>query len=185
MASGFSDPVEDRAYWGEGGLMNRWSDRTIEEKALLNPAFCASLIWSFASAGCLDDKRALTFAEAYLVLPIILPRNSREALPRSKRTSLAVWLESNPSFQATLNSRVKSMIPYTKDALIFGGSRQFFSISAGAVCANMNWKRLANSTFRQSTIETQECFKKAAFLGDWFIESGAENTVMALLGVRP
>jgi hypothetical protein len=165
--------------------MTAWVDRTIEERALLNPAFCALLIWHFASSGEVHDKRALTFAETYLVLPIILPRNSREAMPRSTRTSLAVWMDENPTFQTTLAVRSRAMVSFTKEALLFGGRRQFLEISVDTVRARAEWKRVANSILRKSSPETQACFKKAAFLGDWFLETGAANTVMALLGVRP
>lgn len=165
--------------------MTAWADRTIEERVLLNPAFCASLIWHFASAGNVQGQRALTFAETYMVLPIVLPKISREALPRSTRTSLAAWLDENPSFQATLAVRTRTMVPFTKDALIFGGTRQLLQVSTEAVRANMELKRRASSALRQSSAETQACLKKAAFLGTWFIETGAANTVMALLGVRP
>lgn len=165
--------------------MTAWVDRSIEERALLNPAFCASLIWHFAVAGGGQSQRALTFAETYLVLPVVLPKSWREALPRSTRTSLAAWLDENPSFQATLAFRTRAMVPFTKDALIFGGTRHLLQVSAEAVRANQEWKRRATSVFRRSSSETQACLKKAAFLGSWFIETGEANTVMALLGVRP
>lgn len=164
--------------------MTAWIDRTIEERSLLNPAFCTSLIWHFASAVG-HGQRALTFAETYLVLPMILPKNSREALPRSTRTSLATWIDENSSFQATLAVRSRAMVPFTKEALIFGGTRRFLQISTDAVHASVEWKRSATSTFRQSSPETQDCLKKATFLGKWFLETGTANTVMALLGVRP
>lgn len=165
--------------------MNAWRDRTVEERALLNPAFCASLIWHFAAAGNIQQKRALTFAESFLVLPIVLPKNSRESLPRNLRTSLAAWLDENPSFQATLANRCRTMIPFTKDALLFGGTREFLTVATEAIHANEQWKRGINAVGRRSSAETQACFKKAAFLGSWFIETGAANTVLALLGVRP
>lgn len=165
--------------------MTTWIDRTIEERALLNPAFCASLIWQFATAADEPGRRALTLAESYLVLPIVLPRNSREVLPRSTRTSLAAWIAENPSFQATLAVRSRAMVPFTKEALIFGGTRKFLNVSIDAVRASEEWKRNVISTFRQSSLETQACLKKATFLGDWFIETGTANTVMALMGVRP
>lgn len=165
--------------------MTAWIDRTIEERALMNPAFCASLIWHFALARNAKNQRALTFAESFLVLPIVLPKNSRESLPRSTRTSLPAWLDENPSFQATLATRSRIMIPFTKDALIFGGTRQFLTVSTEAVHANEEWTRRAGSALRRSSAETQACLKKAAFLGSWFVETGASNTVLALLGVRP
>ncbi|MBA5605380.1 hypothetical protein H3H36_08405 [Duganella sp. FT3S] len=165
--------------------MTMWANRSIEERALLNPAFCASLIWHFAATGEVAGNRPLTLAEAFLVLPIILPKYSREALPRTYRTSLATWIDENPSFQATLAVRARAMVPYTKEALIFGGTRQFIQVSIEAVSANANWKRQTGRASRQSSPETQACLKKAAFLGNWFLETGASNTVLALLGVRP
>jgi hypothetical protein len=165
--------------------MTAWSERTMEERALLNPAFCASLLWHFARAGGTDGRRPLTFAESYLVLPIVLPKASRDALPRSTRTSLATWLDDYPAFQATLAARSRAMVPFTKDALLFGGTRQLIQLSDGVVHANAQSSRLAGATLRRSSPETQTCFKKAAFLGIWFVETGPANTVMALLGVRP
>ena len=165
--------------------MTLWTDRTIEERMLLNPAFCALLIWHFAASNNVHNQRPLTFIESFLVLPIILPKKSRELLPRSTRTSLAAWLDENPSFQATLTTRSKIMIPFTKDALIFGGTRQLLTVSADVVLANEEWARRASASMRRSSAETQACFKKAAFLGSWFLETGTANTVLALLGVRP
>lgn len=165
--------------------MTDWKYRTIEERALLNPAFCASLIWHFSAAGGGQQKRALTFTESFLVLPIVLPKNSRESLPRSTRTSLATWLDANPSFQATLATRCKAMAPFTKDALLFGGTRQLFYVSTEAIQANNEWKRRASAAMRKSSAETQSCLKKSAFLGSWFIETGSDNSVLALLGIRP
>lgn len=164
--------------------MSAWVGRSAEEKALLNPAFCTSLLWHFASSGG-EGRRELTFAETYLVLPFVLPKNSREALPRNTRTSLAVWLDQNPLFHTAFAIRARAMTPFTQEALMFGGMRQVFLVSAEAVIANKEWKDRTNLAFRRSSPETQACLKKAAFLGSWFTEAGSASTVMALLGVRP
>lgn len=165
--------------------MMRWAERTLEERVLLNPAFCASLLWHFAAAGGKNGLRSLTLAESFLVLPIVLPRVTREALPRSTRTSLAVWLDENSSFQATLAVRAKALMPFSRDALIFGGTRQFIRLSHDLVHADLSWRRRASAAARQASEETQACAKRAAFLGAWFAESGSASTVMALIGVRP
>jgi hypothetical protein len=165
--------------------MTTWANRALEERVLLNPAFCASLLWHFASKGEEEGNRALTLTEAFLVLPIVLPRSSREALPRSTRTSLPTWLDENPSFQATLAIRARAMVPFTRDALIFGGSRQLLQLSSDAIRANDSWRRKTSSVLRHSSAETQACLRKAAFLGTWFCDTGPANTVMALMGVRP
>lgn len=165
--------------------MIRWAERTLEERTLLNPAFCAMLIWNFAAKGNEEGRRLLTLPESFLVLPIVLPRATREALPRTTRTSLAVWLDENPSFQSTLAVRAKSLAPFTRDAIIFGGVRKLIYLSQNNICADLSARGRSNAATRESSDETKACVKRAAFLGAWLAESGNAHTVMALMGVRP
>lgn len=165
--------------------MTRWSNGTLEERALLNPAFCANLIWHFAAASAEDERRPMTFAESFLVLPTVLHRSTREALPRSTRTSLSVWLNENPTWQASVAARTKLLVPFTKDALIFGGSRGFIRLDGEFVSADLSWRRRVNAGLRASTGEVRECAKKATFIGAWFSEAGNSTTVLSLIGVRP
>lgn len=165
--------------------MTRWSDGTLEERVLLNPAFCANLLWHFAAAGSEEGNRQMTFVESFLVLPIVLHRSTREALPRSTRTSLSVWLDENPSRQAIVAARAKALVPFTKDAFLFGGLRQFIRLENDVVFADMTWRRRVNASLRLSTSEAQVCAKKANFIGSWFSGAGNATTVMALIGVRP
>lgn len=165
--------------------MTAWVDRSIEEKALLNPAFCAWLIWNFAIAGEMRGQRLLTLAEAYLVIPIVLSKGSRESLPRSTRTSLAAWLDNNPVFQTTVAARTRAMASYTKEALIFGGVQNIFHVSIESITPNIVEVRRRNTVLRQLSPDTVVCLQKASFLGSWFVETGSANTVMALIGVQP
>lgn len=165
--------------------MSRWSDGSLEERVLLNPAFCANLIWHFAATGSEAGRRPMTFAESFLVLPMVLHRATRDALPRSTRTSLGVWLDGNPAWQANITARAKVLVPFTRDALLFAGTRQFISLENEAVAADLTWRRRVNAALRESTEEAQMCAKKATFIGAWFSEAGDAATVMSLIGVRP
>lgn len=127
----------------------------------------------------------MTFAESFLVLPIVLHRSTRESLPLSTRTSLSVWLDENPSWQANIAVRARTLMPFTKDALLFGGMRGFVSIENNVVSADLSWRRRVNAALRLSTSEVQTCAKKAGFIGKWFSEAGDSTTVLALIGVRP
>ena len=165
--------------------MTSWSEGTLEERVLLNPAFCAHILWHFASAGNEEGCRPLTFVESFLVLPMVLHRSTRDSLPRSTRTSLSVWMDENPSSRANVATRAKALAPYTRNALVFGGSRKFIHIKSGVIAADGLWKRQVNASLREATEEVRTCAKRAKFVGAWFSDSGTATTVMALMGVRP
>jgi hypothetical protein len=165
--------------------MSRWSEGTLEERALLNPAFCANLLWHFAATSDDPARRQMTFVESFLLLPMVLHRATRDALPRTTRTSLGVWLDDNPSWQASVATRTKVLVPYTKDALLFAGEHQFLRLQDGLLTAESSWRRRVNAALRESTHEVRLCAKRAAFVGAWFAESGDAATVLSLVGVRP
>ena len=72
--------------------MMPWGDRSHEERTLLNPAFCAMLLW-WAFRGCANVREeGMSFEEAFLVLPMVAQSNVRDVLPNNTRTSLPVWL---------------------------------------------------------------------------------------------
>lgn len=165
--------------------MSRWSEGTLEERVLLNPAFCANLLWHFAATSDAPERRPMTFAESFLLLPMVLHRATRDALPRTTRTSLGVWLEENPGWQASVAARAKILVPYTKDALLFAGARRFLQLQDGMLTSDLSWRRRVNAALRESTDEVRLCAKRATFVGTWFSEAGDAPTVMSLIGVRP
>lgn len=165
--------------------MSRWSDGTLEERVLLNPAFCANLLWHFAVTSDEAERRPMTFAESFLLLPMVLHRATRDSLPRTTRSSLGVWLDENPSWQASFATRAKVLVPYTRDALLFAGARRFLRLQEGMLTADLSWRRRVNAALRESTDEVRLCAKRAAFIGAWFSEAGDAATVMSLIGVRP
>jgi len=157
-----------------------FDDRCREERTLLNPGFCANLIWHAATGG----RAALSFEESFLVLPMVLHRATREALPRSTRTSLAVWLEENPLSRSRIAKRARALGPFTKEALMLGGVHGLYGFQSGKLVPSPSWRRKVNRALGESA-EVSECAKKAMFVGKWFAEVGSAATVMALIGVRP
>jgi len=73
--------------------MKPWTERTREEAHLLNPPFCCVTIAS-ACAGYSESRdEPLPFALVFMVLPIVLHKQTRESLPRTTRTSVPAWLQ--------------------------------------------------------------------------------------------
>lgn len=165
--------------------MTAWADRSHEERALLNPGFCANLLWHAARGYATESDVALSFEESFLVLPFVLHRETRETLPRSGRTSLAVWLDENPLARGRVASRARLLVPFTKEALTFGGVHGLIRLDGGRLRAEPTWQQAVNRTIKVSSDEVKGCANRAAFMGKWFAQAGSAATVLALIGVRP
>lgn len=165
--------------------MTSWSQRSREERSLLNPSFCANLLWHAARGHAGVGNGSLSFEEAFLVLPFVLHRETRETLPRVTRTSLAVWLDDNPLSRGRIVGRAQLLVTFTKEGLIFGGQHGVIRIEGGRIYAEEAWKRIINHSLKTSSDEVRECAKRAEFLGKWFAQTGSTPTVLALIGVRP
>jgi len=165
--------------------MTAWNDRSREERTLLNPGYCANLLWHATRGHASFAGAALAFEEAFLVLPLVLHRRTREELPRDTRTSLATWLEGDALARGRIASRAQLLAEFTKEALVFGGVHGFLSIIGGQVLGADPWRKAVRKSLRGSSDEVRETAKKAEFVGRWFAHAGAAATVLALIGVRP
>lgn len=94
--------------------MTQWHERSGEERTLLNLAFCSLLLWYAARGYVSINQDGLSFEEAFLILPMVLHRTTREALPRDTRTSLAAWIHDNPFAQERIATRAKLLVTFTK-----------------------------------------------------------------------
>lgn len=165
--------------------MTPWTSRAPEERTLFNPSFFSLLFWHAATGHMAEGGVRLSFATSFLVLPLVLHRETRESLPRSVTTSVPVWLGENPLVRTRLAERARILAPYTKEALMFGGVRGFLTISADAVSAEQAWELKVRAELKKSSDEVRSCAKSAVFLGRWFSRAGSPMTLMALMGVRP
>ena len=82
--------------------MTAWQDRTIEQRNLLNPAFCAVAVWHLARGYSTEatalgtDQQALPFELAFVGASLVLRGQTREQLPRTITSSLATWVHDHP-----------------------------------------------------------------------------------------
>jgi len=163
----------------------QWSSLPEEVRALLSPSFCAVMIWQAAVGYRSESPDDLPFNCAFLVLPLVLHRETREALPRSTVTSLAVWIEDNPLLRALLPHYARELATFSREAILFGGRHGLLTPSPSSVGASTGMARRVATVLRQTSEEVQQCTKKAEFVGKWFAKAGDAFTVMTVLGVRP
>ena len=165
--------------------MIAWETRSREERTLLNPAFCASLLWHAAKGHESSNREPLTIEEAFLVLPLVLPTATRGSLPATLKTSLPVWIENNPIEHRRIASRCQALVPFARTALTFGGMHGFLRFDGSLLVAAAERSKSVRQVIQKTSTEVRTCAAKAEFVGKWFANAGNATTIFALMGVRP
>jgi hypothetical protein len=168
--------------------MTAWHERAHEERHLINPAFCSVLLWH-AGKGSSENtnlpRSSLSFTEAFLILPLVLHQKTRNSLPSRISSSLPVWINDNPLVVESLPERARSLVPYTKEAIVFGGTGGLFRFEGDEMLITVQREPDIRAMVLRTSKEVQQCMKKAHFLGKWFTHTGTPETIFTLLGVRP
>lgn len=162
--------------------MNNWSHRSKEIAYLLNPAFCGRIIYTTIKQYNSDTKKSMPFPLVYLILPLVLHKNTREKI--SSRTKLLVWVQQNPELLINYAQRAKELVMITNEALEF-------LLQTGVILLNEEaeleispeTKGLSKNKFVDS--EIKECLTKSEHVGRWFANTGKVETIFIGLGVRP
>lgn len=155
-----------------------------ESAALLNPAFGAYVLAHCAaaySAASTSSEQVLPWPTAFLVLPLVLPPDSRRALPRDIRTSLAGWISEQPMVRAAFPQRAPALRGYTQDSIRFGVRHGALTLTRGGVQA---MRKPATPRPRDHGDEAATCVRAATLVGRWLAATDPA-TVFTLLGVRP
>jgi hypothetical protein len=143
------------------------------------------LLWHSALGYAAESKAVMAIELSFLVLPFVLHRETRESLPSNIKSSLPTWLAEHPLVRTRLGERAFALRPFTREALLFGGSHGLLSLSAEGVHGNAELRKRVTADLKPTSDEVRACAKHAEFLGRWLERAGDKETVMALLGVRP
>ena len=159
----------------------KWDERPRIIGNLLNPAFCAEVIRVSTKAYSEDGRRPMPYALVFLVLAFTLHRTTREALPSSVRTHFYAWLASNPQIKIDIGDRIKSLVPFTKEALIFLASRRLivFDQNGGIETLRFTERRA------QQNDEIGLILKKAKLFGRLLARAGTVTSIYSILGIKP
>ena len=112
--------------------MKPWAERPTELAYLFNPAYCGLLLREAIDGYNAEKPEGMFFPLAFLVLPVVLHRHTRELLPRGITTALQPWLQEHPQVHVTMveqpgNSRPlhsrSPVIPWNTRSSDFLGER--------------------------------------------------------------
>jgi Family of unknown function (DUF6521) len=163
--------------------LEKWQDRPIEEANLFNPAFLCALV--------LRDYRKAQVDGAPMTVVVIamtatLHRASRERLPNRTVTSLYEWLLDNEDVLIGFANRAKNIVPYIKEAILFGMATETLAVGGGHNLLLGAKKATFPKPFVDTTTaEMKAIIDRAKFMGRWLSNSGSESSVVSAWGVKP
>lgn len=170
--------------------MTAWQDRTIEQRNLLNPAFCAVAVWHLARGYATEattlgtGQQALPFELAFVGASLILRGQTREQLPRAITSSLATWVHDHPLERSAVAKGVVVLRQTVREALLFGAQHQLLTLDGRWIAASDSRAKKIKTYLGASSTEVRDCMRQAMFVGRWLCKSGSPPTVLALLGVQ-
>lgn len=162
-----------------------WKERPRDEASLFNPAFLGAMLAQVAYGHDKESGVGLPWTLGFIALPAVLHRETREALPRSVGTSMAVWTRHHPLLVDTLPARSRLLRPRVGEALLFGLAHGLLVQDDGRLVTGVRRRRRASDPWRDPTDDFRECASKATFFGRWCARSGMPATIYALWGARP
>ena len=135
---------------------------------------------------CKKSNQHFPFALGFLVLPIVLHRGTRSALPGSTITSLLPWIQGHREQLVNFAQRVQSLRSITREAILFGTQNETLGLTeSGAIAVGAMRQGPTDRRTGLFTDEARECVYRAGFLGRWFAAAGTTAAIYAAWGVTP
>lgn len=160
-----------------------WETRPIEVANLLNPAFIAVLLRYSILGYQSVMPDGIPFALPFLVLPLVLHKSTRDALPRTARTTLHSWTISQPGVQVGYYERTRQLVPFVKEGMVYGLISGLFIVTEGGNL--LVTQKITGRTLPWTDgSEPGACRKKAEFVGKWFARAGNVDTIFSIFGVQ-
>lgn len=94
--------------------------RSPEASALLNPVLSSELILTACYWRRREDDQGVPWPALFLVLPIALHPETRDAMPRDTRITLAKWAVRHDTLVADLEARANAMADATRRGIRHG-----------------------------------------------------------------
>lgn len=161
--------------------MTTWQARSSAVAAMLNPALLASVTGAATEEYVRAGNDAMPWPLAFLVAPLVLHRDTREALPRSTRSHWSPWLAEHVVLSAGFAGRAASLVDPVREGVRYAlrtGSLQV--TDTGGLTGG-----LVPRARPAAVGDVAEIIRASGFVGKWLAKLDSPATAFALLGVTP
>ena len=165
--------------------LNRWERRSIEEASLLNPAFICVLIINFLKEYLKKQPNGAPITIIIIAITAVLHYDTRQRLPNSTRRIFYDWIENNEDILIEFSDLSKNILPYIKEAIMFGILTKTLKIGSGHNIILGDECISSTDIISKNSIELETIIKKINFTGRWFSKNIFENTFLAAWGIKP
>ncbi|MBO0938348.1 hypothetical protein J2I47_17485 [Fibrella sp. HMF5335] len=162
--------------------MITWNERPGEIANLLNPAFCSLIVKTAVVEYYKRKKEGISYPLAFIILPLVLHKNTREALPATTRTKFYTWLQNNQQVRIGLDERVNSLSSYTKETLMFAIQHNIIKVDLDGLLLPV--RRRLPSSYNPMTEETLYCINSASLIGKWLADVNDVDTLFSIFGIK-
>lgn len=157
-------------------------ERSTETKNLLNPAFCGLIYASIVEGYNSKSTTIIPFYLPYILMPMILHKESRLQIPSTSATKFHIWLQGAEQIKMGLPERARSLKPFVSEAAMFLHGQGFIELDEKL---GVKIKKPAEMKKNISKSEsTTEYTRKAKTLGAICGKNNSELSILALLGVQ-
>jgi len=164
-------------------MIPKWEDRPMVVANLLNPAFCGEVLRIGIKAYTKETNQGLPFSLTFLFLPILLHKETRERFPKSVSTNFYEWLEENAIVKIFIGTRIKNLVPYTREGMQFLIYYEAIKINNQAELELISYRK--KKVLYKNSNEIEDIYKKAEMLGKWLGKTGNIKTIYSLIGIKP
>lgn len=158
-----------------------WENRSWVTASMLNPALVGAMLVAASSMYESESEDPMPWELAFLVAPMALHRDTREALPIRIDSYASKWTSEHAALLAALPTRIASMRPYTREGLRYALRSGSLTLEDGGLLRGDPQWQLKKGRDPELTY----IVGRAAFLGRWFAHAGSSATLFALFGVKP
>lgn len=162
--------------------MRTWSERPPEVAHLINPAFGSLLLRDFVLSYANEAGQPADTSLIFIALPLVLYGDARRSLPKTIATRHHVWLESHQFLRIGFADRCRALVPYVKEALVFGCRYRLLEITDRGQIVGV--RRASRPVAWGSAYESADCLKAAALVGRWLAHAGQPSTLYSLWGLK-
>jgi hypothetical protein len=157
--------------------MTVWAQRPPETAALFNPALLAATCARIASGWSKETGGPLPLPIAFPACALLLHEGARTALPDTRRTRLAPWIENHSRERLEVADLAVALAPRIREGLRLG-------LRHGVITAQPPGVRgfPPAPSWTAVSEETRTILSRANWVGQWLADAGSSTTVLALIG---